>query len=334
MNPPVLETIDLRMTYQLSSGMFRQLVGGKGRSVRAVDGVSIAIPEGETLALVGESGSGKTTTGRLITLQERPTGGAIRFEGADGQPRAAGAQGLSTIGPDDLSEPLRSARSALHHRRCRRRAACAPRDRHAQGAARQGGCRPRCGRIAAGGCLRTALPRRPLGRPTTARGDRARAGSRTAADRRRRAGQHARRVGALRHHERDARAAGASGVAYLYITHDLAVARYMASRVAVMYLGAIVEEGPTEELLVPAGHPYTRLLVAAVPEHRAKSRRARVRVKGDAASETGVAAGCRFSPRCPMAQEVCRQVEPPKVQLGRNRWAACHFAAEVASGSR
>ena len=114
MNPPVLETIDLRMTYQLSSGMFRQLVGGKGRSVRAVDGVSIAIPEGETLAVVGESGSGQDDP----RPPRHPAGGTDRRRDqvrgqADGQPRAAGAQGLSKIGPDDLPEPLRGARSAL-----------------------------------------------------------------------------------------------------------------------------------------------------------------------------------------------------------------------------
>ena len=335
MNPPVLKTIDLRMTYQLSSGMFRQLVGGKGRSVRAVDGVSIAIPEGETLAVVGESGSGKTTLGRLVTLQEEPTGGAIRFQG---KPTGnLGRQALKayrrsvqmifqnpyealdprfTIG-DAVAEPL-----ALHgigtrkERRAKVDAALAavelrPADVFAQ----------RFPSDLSGGQLqRVAIARALVLEPRLLVADEpvsmldvsVRSGIMNVM---------------LELQERLA-------VSYLYITHDLAVARYMASRVAVMYLGAIVEEGPTEELLVSAGHPYTRLLIAAVPEHRAKSRRARVRVKGDAASETGVAAGCRFSPRCPMAQEVCRQVEPPKVQLGRNRWAACHFAAEVASGSR
>ncbi|MBM3526119.1 MAG: ABC transporter ATP-binding protein, partial [Alphaproteobacteria bacterium] len=119
------------------------------------------------------------------------------------------------------------------------------------------------------------------------------------------------------------------GVAYLYITHDLAVARHMASRIAVMYLGTIVEEGPTEALIAAAGHPYTRLLIAAVPEYRATTRRRRIRLASDALSEKGIPLGCRFHTRCPMAQPICRTTPPPRVDLGAGRWAACHFATEV-----
>jgi oligopeptide/dipeptide ABC transporter ATP-binding protein len=120
-----------------------------------------------------------------------------------------------------------------------------------------------------------------------------------------------------------------TGVAYLTITHDLAVARYMSDRTAVMYLGAIVEEGPTEDLIAGAAHPYTRLLIQAVPEHRSGARRARIRLPGDAQSVKAIPDGCRFHPRCPMARDVCRTTEPPKVAVGPGRWAACHFAGEV-----
>ena len=92
---------------------------------------------------------------------------------------------------------------------------------------------------------------------------------------------------------------------------------------------AIVEEGPTEDLIAGAAHPYTRLLIQAVPEHRSGARRARIRLPGDAQSVKAIPDGCRFHPRCPMARDVCRTTEPPKVAVGPGRWAACHFAGEV-----
>jgi oligopeptide/dipeptide ABC transporter ATP-binding protein len=121
------------------------------------------------------------------------------------------------------------------------------------------------------------------------------------------------------------------GIAYLFITHDLAVARYMANRIAVMYLGVIVEEGPADTLISRAAHPYTRLLIAAVPEHGVGERRARVRLKGEAAAVKEIPSGCRFHPRCPMAQDVCRTQAPPAKQLADGHWSACHFAEQVAT---
>jgi oligopeptide/dipeptide ABC transporter ATP-binding protein len=120
------------------------------------------------------------------------------------------------------------------------------------------------------------------------------------------------------------------GLASLYITHDLAVARAMSSRIAVMYLGVIVEEGPTEKLIARAAHPYTRLLVAAVPEYRAGQRRQRIKQAGEATALTAPPKGCRFAPRCPRATELCRTETPPKVALGADHWSACHYAADVA----
>lgn len=121
-----------------------------------------------------------------------------------------------------------------------------------------------------------------------------------------------------------------TGVTYLYITHDLSVARYMADRIAVMYLGAVLEEGPAEQIISAAAHPYTRLLIQAAPEHRATSvKRKRIRLPGDAASQAGLPDGCRFHPRCPLAQKICREKVPPPVDLGDRQVAACHFAEEV-----
>jgi oligopeptide/dipeptide ABC transporter ATP-binding protein len=333
MNPPVLETIDLHMNYQLNTGFIGQLVGRSGKSVRAVDGVSLKVSEGETLAIVGESGSGKTTLGRLVTLQEQPTSGTIWFQGK--ATAGLSQQALKnyrrsvqmifqnpyealdprfTIG-DSVAEPL-----SLHHVGTRH-------EQRGKAAAALAAVELRPADVFAerfpsdlsGGQLqRVAIARALVLEPRLLVADEpvsmldvsVRSGIMNLM---------------LELQER-------LGVSYLYITHDLAVARYMAKRTAVMYLGAVIEEGLTEELLVSAGHPYTRLLIAAVPDHRLKTRRARVRVVGEAASDLGSTIGCRFSPRCPLAQELCRQVEPPKVQLGEGRWAACHFAANVANG--
>jgi oligopeptide/dipeptide ABC transporter ATP-binding protein len=103
----------------------------------------------------------------------------------------------------------------------------------------------------------------------------------------------------------------------------------MSDRIAVMYLGAIVEEGPTERLVSAAGHPYTRLLISAVPEYRSGARRARVEARGEAMSESRIPSGCRFRTRCPMAQAICREVVPPRQRLAQGHVADCHFAPRV-----
>jgi oligopeptide/dipeptide ABC transporter ATP-binding protein len=285
---------------------------------------------GEVLAVVGESGSGKTTTGRLITLQDRPTGGTLRFEGRD----VAGLSGAAlkayrrrvqmifqnpfeALDPrhrviDAVAEPL-----AIHgigsaaERRARAEAALA--DVDLRPIARFADRHP--ADLSGGQLQRVAIARALILEPALIVADEpvsmldvsVRSGVMTLMTELRRR----------------------TGVAYLTITHDLAVARYMSDRTAVMYLGAIVEEGPTEDLIAGAAHPYTRLLIQAVPEHRSGARRARIRLPGDAQSVKAIPDGCRFHPRCPMARDVCRTTEPPKVAVGPGRWAACHFAGEV-----
>jgi oligopeptide/dipeptide ABC transporter ATP-binding protein len=120
-----------------------------------------------------------------------------------------------------------------------------------------------------------------------------------------------------------------TGVSYLYITHDLAVARHMAACIAVMYRGAIVEEGPMETVLEAAAHPYTRLLISAVPEHRPGGKRKRARVVADATEEEAGFTGCRYARRCPAARDICRTTAPPAVALAPGHRASCHFAAEI-----
>ena len=330
MTAPLLDAADLRKTFDLRAGWFSTLLGGKADRVRAVDGIDLRLMPGEVLAVVGESGSGKTTTGRLITLQDRPTGGTLRFEGRD----VAGLSGAAlkayrrrvqmifqnpfeALDPrhrviDAVAEPL-----AIHgigsaaERRARAEAALA--DVDLRPIARFADRHP--ADLSGGQLQRVAIARALILEPALIVADEpvsmldvsVRSGVMTLMTELRRR----------------------TGVAYLTITHDLAVARYMSDRTAVMYLGAIVEEGPTEDLIAGAAHPYTRLLIQAVPEHRSGARRARIRLPGDAQSVKAIPDGCRFHPRCPMARDVCRTTEPPKVAVGPGRWAACHFAGEV-----
>ena len=121
------------------------------------------------------------------------------------------------------------------------------------------------------------------------------------------------------------------GVTYLYITHDLAVARYMCDRIAVMYLGKIVEMGPTEDLLTNPMHPYTRALLSAVPVPDPTYRRPPVEIEGGVARAINPSSECRFIARCPFAQEICSSEHPPLYDRGGDHLVACYLVAEDGS---
>lgn len=114
-------------------------------------------------------------------------------------------------------------------------------------------------------------------------------------------------------------------VTFLFITHDVALARYMCNRMAIMYLGKIVEMGGTEEVILDPAHPYTEALIRAVPVPDPTARRTEVIVKGQVPSPINPPSGCRFHPRCPYAKEKCRKEEPHLSEIGNGRYVACHF---------
>ena len=123
------------------------------------------------------------------------------------------------------------------------------------------------------------------------------------------------------------------GMATLTITHDIAVARLLAHRMAVMHAGRIVEQGPTEALLLGAGHPYTRLLLSAVPDIVPGASRRRVRRSPSGDARIAATAGCRFAAGCPAVLPLCRAVAPPMATIGPGHEARCHRAAETAAGT-
>lgn len=125
----------------------------------------------------------------------------------------------------------------------------------------------------------------------------------------------------------------AFGVTYMFISHDLAVVEYLCDEVAVMYLGEIVEKGRTEDLFARPAHPYTRILLDAVPQPGAPEKRARIKLSGNVTGQTELRQGCSFQDRCPMVQDICRRDKPPLATVGKKHIAACHFSSEISAKS-
>ena len=258
---PLLRVRRLTTRFDVKSGFF----GRVRRRVHAVEQVSFDLAAGETLALVGESGCGKSTTGRSLLRLVDIAGGSIEFEGRD---IAQAADRCAAAGaprhPDDLPGSVRVARSAPHRRVLDRRAAVRPRrcERPRSRGARRVAARARraCRRP------RAPLSARVLGRPAPADRDRARARA-EAEDHRRRRSRCPRST--CRSRRRSSTCCSTCrrefGVSYLFISHDMAVVERVSHRVAVMYLGQIVEIGPRRAVFEDPQHPYTRKLMAAVP---------------------------------------------------------------------
>jgi len=324
----LLDVRDLKMHFPLTQGIIMQRVIGY---VRAVDGVSFTIDRGQTLGLVGESGSGKTTIGRTLIRLYNPTSGQILFNDEDlvqakgedlrqirkrvqmvFQDPFASLNPRYTVG-SLISEPMQIFKTGSNKdiqdrtielmRVVGLRAEYADRYPHEfSGGQRQ--------RIA----IARALSINPefviADEPVSALDVSVRA-----------------QVLNLMQ-----RLQQQFNLTYLFVSHDLSVVRHVADRVAVMYLGKIVELSDRDELYLAPKHPYTKALLSAVPipDPRIEKKRQRIILSGDLPSPINIPSGCRFHTRCPMAQSICREEEPVfEAKDGHEHYAACHFSDKV-----
>ncbi|CAH0185703.1 ABC transporter ATP-binding protein [Roseomonas sp. CECT 9278] len=296
----------------------RDALGRRAGAVHAVDGVSLSVAQGEVLAIVGESGCGKSTLGRLMLNLITPDAGSVRFGGDDLvklSPAALRAKRrdmqlilqdpFASLDPrmtveQAVAEPLR-----LHR--------IVPRDQEraeVAGLLSRVGLRPELARrwpheFSGGQRQRVAIARALASRPKLIVGDE----PVSALD----VSVQAQVVNLLGDLIRDL------GLTFVLISHDLGVVRHVADRVAVMYLGRIVEEGPAEAVLSAPRHPYTRALLAAVPGHGTKA----PPIDGDVPSPIAPPPGCRFHTRCPFAEAACREAAPALTAPPHR--VACHL---------
>ncbi len=308
--------------FPVSGGFFRR----ESQHVHAVDNVNLEIIRGETLGLVGESGCGKTTLGRLILGLEKPTFGRVLFDGID----------LATVGRHDMKHLRRRMQiifqdpfSSLNPRKTVQSTIMEPLTVHGIGSRSQrrekvlelmeevglspehlkryphefsGGQRQRIG-------IARALALNPelivADEPVSALDVSIRS-----------------QVLNLLEDLQEKH-----GLTYLFVSHDLSVVEHIASRVAVMYLGKIVEIGAKRDIYESPLHPYTEALLSAVPVPDPTRKLKRIILQGDVPSPIDPPSGCRFHPRCWLTIPVCKELEPPLVDVGGGHMAACHVRA-------
>jgi oligopeptide transport system ATP-binding protein len=321
---------NLVMHFPITQGIIIQRQVG---AVKAVDGVSLSVPRGSTLGLVGESGSGKSTIGRCIVRLYKPTSGRIMLDGAD----LAAARG------NDLRILRRRVQmifqdpfASLNPRFTVGNTVAEPLQIHGMGTRKEISERVQ-ELLDIVGLNRRFVDRYPH---EFSGGQRQRIAIARAiainpefiiADEPVSALDVSIRAQILNLMER---LQAQLGLTYLFISHDLSVVRHVAERIAVMYLGKIVEFSDGAEIYSNPLHPYSASLLSAVPipNPRIEKQRHRIILKGDLPSPINVPPGCRFHTRCPIAQPICREEEPPlSDKTGRGHLAACHFSDRVGS---
>ena len=329
---PLLEVTDLVKHFPIKSGV---LIDRQIGAVQAVDGVSFNVAPGETLGLVGESGCGKSTLARTILQLLEPTSGSVRFEGqeiagmgrrelrplrrqmqmifqdpyASLNPRKRVGQIVG--GPLKLHGLADGNQLRLQVEELLERVGLAPEHYNRYPHEFSGGQRQRIG-------IARALALRPrliiADEPVSALD----------------VSIQAQIINLLEDLQDEFQ------LTYIFVAHDLGVVRHVADRVAVMYLGRIVELGPADEVYANPVHPYTEALLSAVPIPDPKTNAARTEhiLEGDVPSPADPPAACRFHTRCPYATEVCSEVDPPLEEHRRRQWAACHHPLNVGGGAR
>ena len=324
----LLETQDLRTWFPIKRGFLQRVVG----QIKAVDGVDLAIRQGETLGMVGESGCGKSTLGRTLIRLDRATGGSVRYR-VDGSmvdllalPRERLFEmrrrvqmifqdPFSSLNPRMPVGEVVGEYLLIHQvadRQHRIEALLESVGLSSEYLYRyphefSGGQRQRIG-------IARALSLEPefvvCDEPVSALDVSVQA-------------QIIRLLRTLQQR---------MGLTFLFISHDLTVVHHLSDRVAVMYVGKLVEYGPADSVYRRPRHPYSEALLAAIPRYRpAAAAQERVLLEGDVPSPANPAPGCRFHPRCRYAEDVCRRQNPPLVPVGGDdtHYAACHFAEQL-----
>ncbi|MGY1734145.1 ABC transporter ATP-binding protein [Geodermatophilus sp. SYSU D01045] len=325
MGETLLEIRGLQKHFPLTQGIvFKRTIG----HVRAVDGVDLTLRRGETVGLVGESGCGKSTVSKLIVALERPTAGAILYKGKD----------VARMGGRALKDYRREVQIIFQDPYASLNPRMTVGDIVAEGWAVHDDVAPKKGRLKR---TQELLDRVGLNPDYVNRyphqfsgGQRQRIGIAralalqpevivcdepvSALD----VSVQAQVVNLLEDLQDE------FGLSYLFIAHDLSVVRHISDRVAVMYLGSIVEEGTDEEVYASPSHPYTQALLSSVPLHEPalRGQKDRILLQGDVPSPADPPSGCRFRTRCWKAQDVCAQQAPALVDRGQGHPSACHFA--------
>ncbi|HEY6434100.1 MAG TPA: oligopeptide/dipeptide ABC transporter ATP-binding protein [Acetobacteraceae bacterium] len=318
---PLLELEDLVVHYPIHSGLLQRQTG----CVRAVDHVSLTLSPGETLGLVGESGCGKSTLGRAVVGLVRPTSGTIRIDGADRtlldrrslrqmrrQVQIVFQDPVGSLNPRFRIRDIILEGRRIQHVRDGKPDSAVVRDiLHKVGLTEDladrfphelsGGQRQRVG------IARTLVlgPRLIVADEPVSALD---------------VSVQSQVLNLFAELQRE------FGLTYLFVAHNLAVVAYIADRIAVMYLGKIVELGPSEQVISRPLHPYTVALLSAVPDVSGGFRSNRLKLAGEIPSAIAPPSGCRFRTRCPIAQDICVREEPPLVSHAIAHRAACHFA--------
>jgi oligopeptide/dipeptide ABC transporter ATP-binding protein len=298
----------------------------------ALDGVSLDVDTHEIVGVVGESGSGKSTLAKCLVRLVEPDAGTMRFRSQDlaslrGSALAQARRQMQMVYQDPYSSlnPLMSVRAAIAEpARVHGLAERADEAERVRAALEMVGLAPQIAErrpreLSGGQRQRVAIARAMAVRPELLLADEAVSALDVSIQ-----AQILNLFASLRDEH---------GVAIVFIAHNLSVVAYIADRVNVMYLGAIVESGPTAQVFAAPGHPYTAALLSAQPGRHRRLREATPVLRSEIPSPLDIPSGCRFRTRCPLAREVCAELPPPAVELGDGRIARCHFADEVAAGA-
>ncbi len=323
----ILRVENLKKYFPLERSFIERLLTRKRRYVRAVDGISFSVRRGEIFTLAGETGCGKTTTGRIILRLEEPTSGKVFFDGTDiTQLRGEELRRLRRRIQPIFQDPYAS----LNPRMRVGDAIKDPLEIHGIAEGEEArkmvlemlekvgltppkkfyNLYPRD--LSGGQRQRVAIARAMILRPELVVADEPVSMIDVSL-----------KAAIL---ELMLKFKEELGLTYLLITHDLAVARYVTDRIAVMYLGKIVEQGTADQVFDNPLHPYTKALMIAIPTPKPKRRR-KIPIRGEVPlSPVNVPPGCRFHPRCPYATEKCRREEPPLVEVEKGHLVACWLA--------